>query len=62
MPNLFPEKWIACIANGDGSTTNIVALSSYQYMLWWLDEHAECKQDGYYYEGHKVYVKRQIVL
>ena len=56
----LPEKWIAYIDHGDGSTTNLITLNSRMEMMWWLEEYLEPRPDGYYHSGVKVYVKKKI--
>lgn len=62
MVEKLKEKWIAYIDHGNGLTENLVTLNSQMEMMWWIEEYLECRIDGYYHNGHKVYCKKTFTL
>lgn len=62
MVEKLKEKWIAYIDHGNGLTENLVTLNSQMEMMWWMEEYLECRIDGYYHNGYKVYCKKTFTL
>ena len=56
----FPEKWIAYIDHGNGLTENLITLNSQMEMFYWCEEYLESKFDGYFHNGHRVFVKKVV--
>lgn len=56
----FKEEWIAYIDHGNGLTENLVTLNSQMEMFYWCEEYLESRFDGYFHNGHKVFVKKKI--
>lgn len=54
----FKEKWIVYIDHGNDITENLATLNSRMEALCWCEEYLERNHNGYFYEGHKVFVKR----
>lgn len=59
---MLKEKWIAYTIPCDDTTINIASFDSQLEAMFWFDEHLECRPDGYYLDGNKVFCKKTYKL